>query len=146
MQGKKTPDMLCFAVVRMHALEVTMGQIIAYTGLSERNIRKIIKRFQLTGEAGLPKVPTRDPLLRTSRSSLTAENIHVSVGKFSSNRPLTLSQKFIEKSIERRPDIYLREIINDLQDICETGTTISSVWRALRSSGYSRKKVGIRFI
>lgn len=63
----------------MLALELDLDTIRACTAVSERSIERIKARIRKTGEAGLPKVPRRDPLLRTGRHALSKEDILVSL-------------------------------------------------------------------
>ena len=78
VQGQKVHEQLCWTIARMLALDVELDTIRAYTKLSERTIQRIKARIRKTGEAGIPKVPRKDPLLRSSRHALSKEDILVS--------------------------------------------------------------------
>ncbi|KAI0076416.1 hypothetical protein K474DRAFT_1594745 [Panus rudis PR-1116 ss-1] len=43
--------------------------------------------------------------------------------------------------IERRPDMYLTELQEELGEICGTRTSPYTIWRTLRRCGYTLKKV-----
>ena len=43
------------------------------------------------------------------------------------------------------PDLYLDELQSDLRDVCGVIVPLSTIWRTLRRSGYSMKKVCYSF-
>ncbi|KIO16525.1 hypothetical protein M407DRAFT_77389, partial [Tulasnella calospora MUT 4182] len=52
---------------------------------------------------------------------------------------------FLEGSLQKRPEYYLRELAEDLRKVCGVAASEASVWRALQRIGYSRKQVEIDF-
>ncbi|KAJ7257608.1 hypothetical protein C8J57DRAFT_954382, partial [Mycena rebaudengoi] len=43
--------------------------------------------------------------------------------------------------VQRTPDIYLREMQQELREACDVDASILAIWRALRRRGYTRKRV-----
>jgi hypothetical protein len=54
---------------------------------------------------------------------------------------LTTSLQYLHGSLNHNCDGYLDELRAGLEDMCGIRVSISSVWRALRQSGYTMKKV-----
>jgi hypothetical protein len=54
---------------------------------------------------------------------------------------VSLSTKYIEGLIERRPDIYASEIQHDIKEAFGVEVTETTISRSLYRRGYSRKKV-----
>ncbi len=59
--------------------------------------------------------------------------------------PLTHPLQFLHGTVSRNSDIYLDELQEDLWQICGVLVSKSSIWRALRRSGYTMKKVMLTF-
>ena len=74
-RGVCVDDQLCWTVIRMLAMSTPMAQIEMASGLSERTIRGIRRRFRNNAD---PCVPLRDPLLRSTHRMLNDEQIEVS--------------------------------------------------------------------
>src|SRR6266481_1912443 len=53
--------------------------------------------------------------------------------------PLTHPLQFLHGAISHNSDIYLNELQEDLWQICGVSVSKSSIWRALRQSGYTMK-------
>ncbi|KAJ7710629.1 hypothetical protein B0H17DRAFT_914253 [Mycena rosella] len=53
----------------------------------------------------------------------------------------TTDVDFIVGLVERTPDIYLYEIQKELLEACDVEISLTSIWRALRHRGYTRKRV-----
>ena len=51
--------------------------------------------------------------------------------------------QFIHDSISKLPDIYLDELKQALEETCGTSVSSSTVWRALKHSGFTMKKINI---
>jgi len=51
--------------------------------------------------------------------------------------------QFIHGSISKSLDIYLDELKQGLEEICGTSVSLSTVWRALKQSRFTMKKVNI---
>jgi len=54
---------------------------------------------------------------------------------------LIVGLQFIHGSISKSPDIYLDELKQGLEETCGTSVSLSTVWRALKRSGFTMKKV-----
>src|SRR6266481_2628994 len=59
--------------------------------------------------------------------------------------PLTHPLQFLHGAVRRNSDIYLDELQEDLRQICGVSVSKISIWRALRQSGYTMKKVMLTF-
>jgi hypothetical protein len=46
------------------------------------------------------------------------------------------------ETVSKRPDIYLKELVEDLREYAGIKTATHNVWRVLTARGWTRKKVG----
>ena len=51
--------------------------------------------------------------------------------------------QYIQGVLDKNCDAYLDELQESLQEACGVGASTTMVWRALKRSGYSMKKVKI---
>jgi 16S rRNA G1207 methylase RsmC len=76
-RGKKVSEDLCWAIVRMLAV-LPMGMTVAISGISERQVRRISKLFEETGN------PYAEPAQKSGRRShLMGAEVEVSYLRFS---------------------------------------------------------------
>lgn len=73
-RGKATDPALCWVVIRMLALKVPPSSISIQTGVAERTVRQIGRRFAKTGDPTLPK---REKASAHSRCALSASDMKV---------------------------------------------------------------------
>ncbi|KAJ7757647.1 Homeodomain-like protein [Mycena metata] len=53
----------------------------------------------------------------------------------------TADVDFLVGLVQRTPDIYLREMQQELSEVCDVDASLLAIWRALRGRGYTRKRV-----
>jgi transposase len=135
MKGKEVSEDLCWVIVRMEPL-LSRGDIETYTGVSKRNIRRILARWRSTGEVKARK----DRRLRGRPRHLTSDDVAVSTGSLNFVS-LLRKFKFIHGSLNRHCDTYLDEIQEGLLETCGVEASVTNIWRAMRRSGYTMKKV-----
>jgi transposase len=139
-KGVEVSSDLCWTVARMLGYSVPKATISLYADVSPRTIHEIQSRFCATGSPALPKSEGK----RGRRSRLTESNLKVCGSLYICCILLiALFRQFIKASVERRPDMYLQEIAYDLASTCNVMTSESSVWRALRGMGMTRKRVNL---
>ncbi|KAJ7138028.1 Homeodomain-like protein [Mycena epipterygia] len=117
-KGKPISEDLRWAIVRMHALGVKISTICTYTDVSRRQVYRILNRFRTTG-----KVLTATQRKKTGRAR------HLS------------SDDYLQGCLDLSCDKYLDELQLGLQETCGRIISQSTVWRALKRSGYTMKKV-----
>ncbi|KAF8872380.1 hypothetical protein BD779DRAFT_1397552, partial [Infundibulicybe gibba] len=49
--------------------------------------------------------------------------------------------QFLEACVERQPDILLKELQDQLREVCGAEGSISTIWRTLRRRGFTRKQI-----
>ncbi|KAJ7840138.1 Homeodomain-like protein [Mycena leptocephala] len=119
-KGKPISEDLRWAIVRMYTLGVSIGRISAYTDVSKRQIYRLINRFLTTG-----KVLTATQRRKTGRTRhLTTDDV-----------------AYLHGSLERSCDHYLEELQLGLAETCGRAVSLSTIWRALKRSGYTMVKV-----
>ncbi|KAF7343439.1 hypothetical protein MVEN_01776600 [Mycena venus] len=119
-KGKPISEDLRWAIVRMHGVGVSVKTIATYTDTSPRQIYRIINRFLTTG-----RVLTATQRRKTGRT-----------------RHLTSSDvAFLQGSLDHSCDKYLDELQHALQETCGRVVSQSTIWRALKRSGYRMKKM-----
>ncbi|KAJ7266435.1 Homeodomain-like protein [Mycena haematopus] len=119
-KGRPISQDLRWAIVRMHGAGVSIKAITAYTDISRRQIYRIVNRFMMTG-----RVLTATQRKKTGRT-----------------RHLTSSDvAFLQGTLDHSCDKYLDELQLSLQETCGRIVSQSTIWRALKRSGYTMKKV-----
>ncbi|KAJ7769095.1 Homeodomain-like protein [Mycena maculata] len=119
-KGKPISEDLRWAIVRMHAFGVKISTICTYTDVSRRQVYRILNRFRTTG-----KVLTATQRKKTGRARhLSSDDV-----------------AYLQGCLDLSCDKYLDELQLGLQETCGRIVSQSTVWRALKRSGYTMKKV-----
>ncbi|KAJ7643016.1 Homeodomain-like protein [Mycena polygramma] len=119
-KGKPISEDLRWTIVRMNTAGVSIATISGYTDISRRQIYRIINRFLTTG-----KVLTATQRRKTGRTRhLTSTDV-----------------SYLQGSLDHSCDKYLDELQLGLQETCGRTVSQSTIWRALKRSGYTMKKV-----
>ncbi|KAF9790571.1 hypothetical protein BJ322DRAFT_999904 [Thelephora terrestris] len=118
MKGKPVSEDVGWIVVNMKAKGLSASEISDYTMVSVRQVYRILGRYDRTG-----RVVTRHEVETRGRS-----------------RKLLLSD-FEAWLVHNGCDIFLDEIQRKLLEEYGLGMSLSGIWRSLRRSGYSMKKV-----
>lgn len=93
-------------------------QISGMLDVSERTVQRVIANVRQTGRVSRPApIKGRHRIL--------------------TNNDVT----FLQSCVERTPDIYLRELQQELEAVCGAVASEATIERALKRRGYSRKKV-----
>ncbi|KAJ7189220.1 Homeodomain-like protein [Mycena filopes] len=118
-KGKPVSEDLRWSVVCMHTVGVSIQSISDYTDVSKRQIYRIVNLFQTTG-----KVVTASQRKRTGRTRhLTSDDV-----------------AYLQGCLDVSCDRYLDELQLGLEETCGRTVSQSTVWRALKRSGYTMKK------
>jgi len=128
---------LCWTILRM-APFIPTDDIVAFTGVSREKIFGILALYRTTGDV----VKRREYQTVGRRRLLTIND--VAVGSiFICIHCDTHTLQFLQGQIDRSCDTYLDELREELEEKCGVSVTLPTVWRALRRSGYTMKKVHI---
>ncbi|KAJ6585530.1 hypothetical protein B0H19DRAFT_1059746 [Mycena capillaripes] len=119
-KGKPITKDLRWAIVRMHSLGVPVEKIWIYTDVSKRQIYRIINRFLMTG-----KVLSATQRRKTGRTRhLNTDNV-----------------AYLQGCLDQSCDKYLEELQLGLEETCGRSVLLSTIWRALKRSGYTMVKL-----
>jgi transposase len=143
MKGRKISEDLCWAIVRMAPL-LGVNEIEAYTSISRAQINRILGRWRKTRDVLAPKSRRRQGRKR----HLTTDEVAVCYNGLSVHPQVLSNDKasqFLQGSLDKTCDQYLDELKDGLRDICGVDTSISTIWLALKRSGYTMKKVRMAF-
>ncbi|KAJ6610370.1 hypothetical protein B0H10DRAFT_1811654 [Mycena sp. CBHHK59/15] len=105
----------------MLACRKSAEEIRAFTDVSPRQQRRILKRWRETSEVK----KTRDgPEMRGRPRALSSEDV-----------------AFLQGTVDRTCDTYLDEMQESLGAICGVEACQATIWRTLKRKGYRMKKV-----
>lgn len=136
-KGKPISEDLRWAIVRMHALGVPVKTIHSYTDVSPRQIYRVVNRFQSTG-----KVLTASQRQRTGRPRhLSSDDVAVCLRCLYLHHNVIFLLQYLQGCLDLSCDKYLDELQLGLQETCGRVVSQSTIWRALKRSGYTMKKV-----
>lgn len=136
MKGKRVSEDLAWAIVRMAPL-IGYDEIEAFTGISKRQIRSILSLWRNTGNV----TRWKDNRIKGRPRHLTPQDVAVcNYCSFCASSALICSQ-FIQGAVNKNCDTYLDELQESLQDTCAVEASLPTIWRALKRSGYTMKKV-----
>ncbi|KDR78495.1 hypothetical protein GALMADRAFT_49920, partial [Galerina marginata CBS 339.88] len=107
-------------VVRMATCSYSPEEIQAFTDVSPRQQRRILKLWKETDTVKAKK--TQD--LRGRPRHLTMEEV-----------------SFLQGQVNSTCDVFLDELQESLSAICGADTHVSTIWRTLKRCGYRMKKV-----
>ncbi|KAF8578853.1 hypothetical protein K439DRAFT_1526968 [Ramaria rubella] len=117
-RGKPISEDLAWTVLWMLLL-YDMDTICALCHLSLRTVQSILALHCQTGNVVKPPK-----------------------GKKKGCRALTAAQvDFLQGSLNRSYDLYLGELWDSLEQVCGVSVSLPMVWRSLRRSGWTMKKV-----
>jgi transposase len=136
MKGKAISEDLAWTIVRMAPL-VGLAEIEAYTSVSKAQIKRILARWRTTGSVNA----SRDTETRGRPRHLTPEDVNVCFILIVMMFPNLPGRQFIQGTVGKKCDTYLDELQESLRDNCGVEASLQTVWRALKRSGYSMKKV-----
>ncbi|KAF7314744.1 DDE family endonuclease [Mycena kentingensis (nom. inval.)] len=117
-KGKSISVDLRWAIVRMSPV-LDMRTISAFTNVSKRQIYRILDRFRRTGDV------SKDGRSRAGRTR------HLT----------TMEVAFLHGCLDLNCDRYLDELQHDLEERCQRVVSLSTIWRALKRSGYTMMKL-----
>ncbi|KAJ7811184.1 Homeodomain-like protein [Mycena leptocephala] len=120
-KGKPISEDLQWAIVRMNSLGISIEKISVYTDVSRRQIYRLINRFLMTGKV----------LTATQRKRRGKHDISL----------LKMLQYYLHGSLDRSCDKYLEELQLGLAETCGRVVSLSTIWHALKRSGYTMVKV-----
>ena len=133
-QGQAVSEAIQWTVIRLSAT-MPSHEISGYTDISDRKIRDIIAHFNKTGDI---KGSKRER--PTLHRSLQDEDIRVYFN-FELLRYANYTIKHLFNTLSSTPDLYLDELRLELQEKFGVSVALSTIWRTLKKSGYSMKKV-----
>ncbi|KIY53709.1 hypothetical protein FISHEDRAFT_32829 [Fistulina hepatica ATCC 64428] len=119
-RGKPVSDDLRASIVRQYTAGLSVFEILAHTGVSERQIYRVLADYKVTGSSAKP--PKRET--RGRHLYLRPEEI-----------------QFIQGLVNDNCDIYLDELQEALSDVVGAKTSLTTVFKTLHQEGYSFKKV-----
>ncbi|PPQ84969.1 hypothetical protein CVT26_008289 [Gymnopilus dilepis] len=122
VRGKPLSDDLRSTILNM-ARHLDVPSIRYYTGCPIRTIRRILSEYRRTGTV-LRQQLLKQTLRGRKQARLTSAHI-----------------KFLQGTIRHSPDIYLDELKELLEDRIGLEVDESTIWRALRRSGFTMKKL-----
>ncbi|KAJ6533480.1 hypothetical protein B0H19DRAFT_1324180 [Mycena capillaripes] len=120
VKGKPILEDLRWAIVRMNTLGMRIDTISLYTDFSNRQIYRIINRFLTTGK-----------VLTATQRRKTRQARHLT----------TADVAFLHGTLDKSCDRYLEELQLGLAETCGRVVSLSTVWRALKRSGYTMVNV-----
>ncbi|KAF9235450.1 hypothetical protein BU15DRAFT_34346, partial [Melanogaster broomeanus] len=119
-QGQQTSSEIQWAIIRLSRM-LNQDNISAALNVSNRTVQRVQAYFRAYGT-----VPNEDnqPEKRDRTSNRHLRDV-----------------EFLLGTIEKAPDLYLNEIQEMLAISCGVQFSRSTVWRMLRSKGFTMKKV-----
>ncbi|KAF8119206.1 Homeodomain-like protein [Boletus edulis] len=119
-QGQKTSTDIQWAIVRLSKF-LDHERIGMCLNVSTRTVQRVLSHFHATGT--IPNEKGGDEVVKRVR------NKHL--------RDID----FLLGTVQKTPDLYLDELREILAQNCGVHVSLSSVWRTLRSAGFTMKKV-----
>jgi transposase len=126
-------------VIRLSSLLVK-DHISIYTGLSVRSIERILEHFN----AHRTIIITRSQEKKQWKKHLRNVDVEVSsipLWYFLCSNKQT--KQFLLGTVQQTPDLYLDELCEILATNCGVKVSRATVWRTLRASAFTMKKVCI---
>lgn len=139
-RGKEISEDLRWVLVRMASI-LPVETVSIYTNISRRQILRVLSCYRRTGLVLEP-----DRTSKTGRKRhITDVELAVSAHHHDRRAVLTTSlpAQFLQNELKGTCDAYLDELRKELEAVSGTKVSDSTVWRALRRSGYTMKKVSI---
>ncbi len=135
-KGKEISEDLRWVVIRMASL-LPIQTITIYTNISHRQVLRILSCYRRTGQ-----VFELDRTLKTGRKHHLSD-VELAVCRRSRSPSLALisSMQFLQNEVKQSCDSYLDELRKELEGVTGNKVSDSTIWRALRGSGYTMKKV-----
>ncbi|KAH7924314.1 hypothetical protein BV22DRAFT_1196045 [Leucogyrophana mollusca] len=124
-RGKALSDDLRGAILNMARLW-DIDNIVEFTGCRRRTVERILADYRRKGTVAREHLAAD---LRGLKRSLTVQDV-----------------RFLRGTIQHSPDRYLDELQELLEDRCGVEVSQSTIWRALRRSGFTIKKASINNI
>jgi len=135
-RGQAVPEAIQWTIIRLSAI-MPAHEISGYTDISDRKIRDIIAHFNKTG--GIKGSKREQPTLH---KSLQEEDVQVCIGfELLVFSYANCNIKHLFNTLNSTPDLYLDELRLELQEKLGVSVSLSTIWRTLKKSGYSMKKV-----
>ncbi|KAK7064443.1 Homeodomain-like protein [Favolaschia claudopus] len=119
-KGKPISEDLRWAIVRMHTLGIHVERIAQYTDISKRQVYRVVNYFVTTGN-----------VLPANQRKKTGRTRHLT----------TQDIAFLHGSLDQSCDKYLEELQLGLEETCGRSVSLSTIWRALKRSGYTMVKI-----
>ncbi|KAJ7347840.1 hypothetical protein DFH08DRAFT_699101 [Mycena albidolilacea] len=119
-KGRPISEDLRWAIIRMDSLRVPIDKIARYTDISERQVYHIINCFGATGH-----------VLTATQKKKTGRTRHLS----------TQDVAYLHGCLDQSCDKYLEDLQVGLEETCGRAVSLSTIWRALKRSGYTMVKV-----
>lgn len=137
VRGRPLSDDLRAAIVHMaHSLDI--DSIVHFSGCKKRTVQRVLAEFRDTGTS------TRSRLRRQlcgPKRVLTRADVGVSRDSLLSRVNSNQNEQFLRGTIQHTPDIYLDELRELLKQRCGVDADEVTLWRALKRSGFTMKKV-----
>lgn len=122
VQGQKVSSEMQRAIVRLSRM-LSNEQIAMCLDLSTRSVRRVLSHFHAYGTTS----DTKEPPTEDERKG---------------NRHLRdVDVEFLLGTIRKMPDLYLDELQEMLASSCGIQISRSTIWRTLRRSGFTMKKI-----
>ncbi|KAF8814276.1 hypothetical protein BYT27DRAFT_7047953, partial [Phlegmacium glaucopus] len=107
-------------VVRMATCQFSPEEIQAFTDVSPRQQRRILRTWRET-----------DTIKEKKTGNLGGRPRHMTMEEVA----------FLQGQVNSTCDVFLDELQESLSAICGADTSISTIWRTLKRTGYRMKKV-----
>jgi transposase len=139
-RGRALSNDLRGAIVNM-AWSLDIDSIVQYTGCKRRTVERILSDYRKNGTT------TRICLskeLRGAKRALRSADVEVCL-QFHSELSAIFTQQpsqFLQGQVHFSPDIYLTELRELLEERRGIEVSDSTLWRSLKRSGFTMKKVG----
>jgi len=121
-QGQKTSTDIQWAIVRLSKF-LDHERIGMCLNVSTRTVQRVLSHFHATGT--IPNEKAGDEVVKRVRNKHLRD----------------IDVEFLLGTVQKTPDLYLDELREILAQNCGVHVSLSSVWRTLRSAGFTMKKI-----
>lgn len=124
------------------ARSLDFNSIVQYTGCKRRTVERILSDYRKKGTAAQIHLSKE---LRGAKRALRPADVRVCQLFHSEYSAIFIQHQFLQGQVRFSPDIYLNELRELLEERRGIEVSDATLWRSLRRSGFTMKKVSSHF-
>jgi transposase len=130
------------AIVNM-ARSLDIDSIVQYTGCKRRTVERTLSDYRKKGTAVRVRLSKE---LCGAKRALRPADVRVCLLFHSELSAVFIQPQFLQGQVRFSPDIYLTELRELLEERRGVEISDATLWRSLRRSGFTMKKVSSHFV